>query len=95
MKQELPESIRQAVIERDHGCCRFCGATVENPAVHHVKYRSEGGQHVMTNLVTVHWMFWPRCHEKIHGNKRLWQPILLAVAAMDGVNALQVRRWTR
>lgn len=82
-------------MERDQHLCRVCGAYVEHPALHHVRYRSEGGLHVITNLVTVHWMYAPQCHEVVHANKRRWQPILLYVARTPGVTALQVVRWLR
>jgi hypothetical protein len=73
----------------------MCGAFVPEPAIHHIAYRSEGGKHVVDNLVTLHWMYWPRCHEVAHSNKRLWQPLLLAVVKHDGINARQLLRWAR
>lgn len=63
--------------------------------MHHIEYRSEGGLNVATNLVTVHWMYDPRCHELVHSLKRLWQPILLVVVQHNGVNARQLLRWAR
>lgn len=68
---------------------------MKEPALHHIVYRSEGGRNVVENLITVHWMYAPRCHEVIHSNKRLWQPILLVVAQHDGINARQLLRWMR
>lgn len=95
-QETIPAAVRMAVRERDGDCCRVCGAHVENPALHHIAYRSEGGLHVVENLVTVHWMFEPRCHERVHSNKALWKPLLQAVIAMDGwVTAMQVLRWAR
>jgi len=91
----VPPAVRKAVLERDGGNCRVCGATVENPALHHIEYLSEGGKNVAENLITVHWMFWPRCHEVVHSNKRLWQPILKIVVKHDGINARQLLRWAR
>jgi len=91
----IPSSVRTEVNERDGKLCRVCGAHVEEPALHHVRYRSEGGLHVPENLVTVHWMYAPRCHEMMHANKGRWQPVLLYVARTPGVTAFQVARWLR
>lgn len=87
--------MRREVEERDGNICRVCGSWAENPALHHVRYRSEGGLHVPSNLVTVHWMYAPRCHELVHRSKRIWQPILLYVARTPVVTAFQVARWLR
>lgn len=92
---EIPKALRAEVRDRDGGLCRFCGAWGgDELALHHVRYRSEGGLHVLENLVSVHWMYAPRCHEAAHGDKTRWQPILLQVAQQPGVTALQVARWT-
>lgn len=91
----IPARIRDEVRERDGDLCRVCGSHSEHPALHHVRYRSEGGLHVPDNLVTVHWLYAPRCHEIVHENKGRWQPILLYVARTPGVTALQVARWLR
>lgn len=91
----IPARVRAEVMDRDAQQCRVCGAWVESPALHHVRYRSEGGLHVPENLVTVHWMYAPRCHELVHSRKKLWQPILLYVARTPVVTALQVARWLR
>lgn len=93
---DIPASVRRAVYERDQGTCRYCGAgTGDNGALHHIAYRSEGGEHTPDNLVTVHSLFWPYCHEHIHRNKALWQPILREVVQHDGLYALQLLRWAR
>lgn len=90
----VPARVRRQVAERDNGLCRVCGSWGgENLALHHIRYRSEGGLHVVENLVSVHWMYAPRCHEVAHANKGLWQPLLLRVALTPGVTALQLRRW--
>jgi hypothetical protein len=91
----IPARVREEVYERDGGVCRMCGSYGESLALHHVRYRSEGGLHVAANLVSVHWMYAPRCHEVAHGMKPRWQPILLYVARTPGVTALQVARWLR
>lgn len=96
MADEIPGRVRLAVMERDQGTCRLCGSGVgDQGALHHIDYRSEGGPHEPGNLVTVHWMYWPRCHERIHASKRLWQPILREVVKHDGLTGYQLLRWYR
>lgn len=93
---EIPTSVRIQVEERDMGICRVCGShTKGQAALHHIRYRSEGGLHLVENLVTVHWMYWPRCHERVHASKRLWQPLLLETVKHDGMTAMQLRRWAQ
>lgn len=91
--KSIPARVREEVLERDKGICRMCGMHAENPALHHVRYKSEGGTNTADNLITVHWMYEPRCHERIHSNKKVWQPLGLAVIATPGVTMLQLRRW--
>lgn len=91
----IPKQLREQVLERDQGLCRFCGTWAEEPALHHVRYRSEGGFNRLDNLITVHWMWRPRCHEAIHSRKRLYQPVLLEIVKLSGVTALQYMRWQR
>lgn len=89
----MPTSVRSFVLERDGSCCRICGRFVEHPALHHVRYRSEGGPNEPWNLVTVGWLPGHDCHLPIaHANKRLWQPILLHIAERPGVTGLSVLR---
>jgi 5-methylcytosine-specific restriction endonuclease McrA len=90
-----PAAVKRAVDERDAGFCRLCGGTAAmGPlARHHIEYRSGGGADSVDNLVTLHFMYWPRCHERAHSNKRLWRPLLQAVIFQPGVTALQLRRW--
>ena len=91
----VPSEVREFVIDRDDSCCRICGKYVETPALHHIEYRSEGGLDIPSNLVTVGWLPGHDCHLSVaHQNKRLWQPILLAVARVPSVTAFQARRWT-
>lgn len=94
--KQVPAPVRAAVIERDGSCCRVCGQYVEQPALHHIEYRSEGGRNEAENLITVGWMPWHDCHlTVVHANKRLWQPILQVVVVTPGVTAFQVRRWSQ
>ncbi len=91
----LPVSLRREVLDRDGHCCRMCGAYVENPAVHHIEYRSEGGRNELDNLITLHWLYAPRCHEVAHANKGLWQPLLLVAALNPAVTGFALRRQAR
>jgi hypothetical protein len=88
----VPAAVRAAVLERDGHSCRVCGSYAKEPAVHHISYRSEGGLHVVENLVTVHWMYEPRCHERAHADKGLWQPLLAEVVKHDGMTAMGLLR---
>ena len=54
--------VRVAVLARDKGRCRCCGA--KGTDLHHVLYRSRGGKDTADNLVTV----CRQCHEAIHGH---------------------------
>jgi HNH endonuclease len=85
----IPANVRSEVIERDGGLCRLCGAAAPICHVHHVLYRSQGGDHTPANLVSLHL----RCHGIVHENVRLWRPILLQLPVTPGVTGLQLRRW--
>lgn len=90
----VSSDVRDFVLERDGQCCRVCGRYVDQPALHHIRYKSEGGLDVPGNLIAIGWMPWHDCHlPVVHANKRLWQPILLTVVETPGVTALQVKRW--
>lgn len=104
----IPAAIRDAVDERDQLHCRVCGKWLgDRRALHHVVYggdaRGMGGRrvHEVTEIVTVCWLPGdplpgvPSCHERVHSNKSVWQPLLLAVAQRRGVTALQLRRWQK
>ena len=61
----------EKVRERDI-YCRLCGSTSLLQA-HHIIYRSQGGKDTLDNLI----LLCLYCHEKVHSNKKLYQPILL------------------
>lgn len=102
MADDIPARVRQEVLERDgwdgEGAhCRICGRWVRNPGLHHIKYRSAGGLHIASNLVTVGWTPWDHdCHLTVaHGaNARYWREILLEIAGRPELTALQVHRWS-
>lgn len=63
MAEALDEATRFAVLDRDDYQCQVCGRRgEEHQRIHHVVYRSQGGGHDLTNLVTVCW----KCHAEIH-----------------------------
>lgn len=89
-------AVRAEVIDRDGSCCRVCGRYVEVPALHHIRYRSQGGPNTADNLVVVGWEPGHDCHlGVVHKNKKLWQPILELVVTHPGTTGLQMRRWLR
>lgn len=97
----IPKSVRKAVDERDLFHCRVCGKFLgqDERALHHIVYggdaRGMGGRrlHDPAEIVTVCWMWAGNCHDLVHGNKSLWQPLLLEVAQHRGVTAFQLKRW--
>lgn len=68
----IPPEVRKLVTSRDQSC-RFCGTT-NGLHLHHIVYRSQGGQHEVSNLILL-------CHEHhalVHSNKKRWFPVLRA-----------------
>ena len=63
---------RRAVRVRDGRSCRWCGRGSMLQA-HHIKYRSEGGGHELSNLITLCMI----CHERAHSDKRRYQHVLI------------------
>lgn len=98
----IPDRLRLAVDGRDQNFCRVCGEQLgTGRALHHIEYGGDsvgvGGRrhHALDNLVTVGWLGARDCHSVVHGDKRLWVPILQFVIAHPGVTGLQVLRWSR
>lgn len=73
-KKNLPMRLRFHIMERDHRQCVIC--TGPGTQVHHVVFRSQGGQHEMSNLV----FLCNRCHsERAHGvESRTFRQLFLA-----------------
>lgn len=68
------------VRERDGHRCRVCGSTNELH-VHHIRYRSQGGDHSPSNLVTLCRV----CHEKVHAKTlRLMGNAEYGLGSMEG-----------
>jgi 5-methylcytosine-specific restriction endonuclease McrA len=64
--KNIPERVRQAVLDRDNCQCQACGTSGENRLqLHHVEYRSQGGGHYEFNLVTLCF----RCHNDVHEDR--------------------------
>lgn len=75
-----PTHIRRRIKRRDAGRCRWC-SSARNLEVHHITYRSSGGPDEDWNLITL----CLECHQRVHADKRLYQPILRAVIWMHYV----------
>jgi 5-methylcytosine-specific restriction endonuclease McrA len=54
------------VLERDGWRCQFCGS-MQNLQVHHLKFRSQSGDDVEQNLITL----CAQCHASIHSKANL------------------------
>lgn len=67
----------------------------QEPALHHVTFRSQGELDVPSNLITIGSAPWHNCHHTIaHGpDARLWRQVFQEVIETPGVTAFQVRRW--
>lgn len=73
-KNPMPAGLRDEVIAADGKKCRMCRSR-QDLHVHHVLYRSQGGEHIRENLLTL----CMSCHDIVHSNKRLYQPACLAL----------------
>lgn len=73
-RPDMPDELRKRVMERDKHRCRFCGID-RNLHLHHIVYRSQGGQHEESNLITLCF----KCHGTVHSDKKRWKPLLLGV----------------
>ena len=97
----IPAEVRRQVDERDQSFCRVCGQYLgpDRRALHHIVYGGDdigmGGRRVHNpdEIITVGWLPNEDCHSIVHSNKRVWQPILLAIVNRKGVTAFQYKRW--
>lgn len=97
MGEPIPEHVRQQVYERDMWRCRLCGVTnAYTFSVHHVEYRSEGGNNSLDNLILLCGSGSQGCHLLVHSNKSLYQPLLKELLglhrAITGVALLRHQR---
>lgn len=92
----VPSHVREYVIDRDASACRVCGRYVEYPALHHIRYRSQGGLDVPSNLITIGWLPGHDCHSLVHGTAAsLWRTTLLDLTGRsDWVTGIQIVRQT-
>lgn len=58
-------SRREAILNRDNYTCQVCGKKHTKLEVHHIKYRSQGGNNDENNLITL----CEDCHSDIHDGK--------------------------
>jgi hypothetical protein len=99
----IPQKLRIAVDARDRGFCRMCGKYLgERRAIHHIVYGGDkqgmGGrrQHHLDILVSLCWLPYDNdCHARAHGNKAVWERVLLMTVKTEGVTALQLIRWMK
>jgi len=61
LKGEAYKKLQVEVLERDGFTCQECGRWTENPP-HHIKFRSQGGDDTVENLITL----CNGCHYKKH-----------------------------
>jgi 5-methylcytosine-specific restriction endonuclease McrA len=62
-ERDIPAVVRATVLERDNHQCVSCGNAGDNRLqLHHVIFRSQGGDHDEENLVTLCF----DCHEDVH-----------------------------
>jgi len=64
----LYEELRQQVLRRDGWRCQACG-TMSNLEVHHMKFRSQVGDDVDSNLITL----CSACHASVHSGRETQQ----------------------
>lgn len=71
---EIPDDVREAVLERDGHACVRCGVTVQRPvySLHHRRARGMGGSrrlHTMANLVTLCGTGTTGCHGDVESDR--------------------------
>ena len=71
-KTDISKTTREQVKEQYKGKCALCGKP--GTQQHHIEYRSENKEKIddADNLV----LLCVECHQKVHSNKKHWQPIL-------------------
>lgn len=70
MTKEEKRIYEQIVEEQPY--CQLCGGTY-NLHIHHIRYGACGRKTYIGNLIRL----CKSCHDKVHSNKRYWQPILI------------------
>jgi hypothetical protein len=91
--EEIPEAIRWAVYKRDNERCRLCGrANAYTYSVHHIVYRSAGGNNDLDNLILLCGSGSNGCHLKAHSDKGLYEPLLQELVTTPGITGLALLR---
>lgn len=89
----VPDDVRSQVLARDHNLCRICGRYDDQLALHHVDYRSQGGENTVDNLICLGWLPSRDCHlTVVHARKDIWQPICHVLITIPALTGLQVIR---
>lgn len=70
MTKEEKRIYEQIVEEQPY--CQLCGSTY-NLHIHHIRYGACGRKTYIGNLIRL----CKSCHDKVHSNKKYWQPILI------------------
>jgi len=65
------KKIYQQIVE-EQPYCQLCGSPY-NLHIHHIRYGACGRKTCIGNLIRL----CKSCHDKVHSNKRHWQPILI------------------
>lgn len=84
---EIPRKTRTAVIERDRGRCRTCGAI--GTEIQHRVRRREGG-HLPSNI----YVTCSADHRRLHSNPRWAMSKGMTVSAVANINPASVPLWT-
>lgn len=63
------------IIAHEEPYCMLCGST-NWLNIHHIRYGSMGRHTYLGNIIRL----CINCHQKVHSNKRKWQPILIDIA---------------
>jgi 5-methylcytosine-specific restriction endonuclease McrA len=64
--QNISEQTRLDVLKRDNWRCQVCG-NLQQLEVHHLLFRSHGGEDLEENLITL----CHSCHSALHGRRNL------------------------
>lgn len=96
---EVPEDIRNAVLERDGNACVRCGVAIHRPyySLQHRRARGMGGSrllHTMANLVTLCGTGTTGCHGDVESNRDGSRALGWLVAGGVIPEEWPVMRWT-
>ena len=69
----IDKLVRASVIDRDEGLCQVTGHQAEE--IHHILYRSRGGNNSAYNLISLSRYM----HEQVHKNGKKWFKILFEI----------------